>query len=143
MEEQSNKESGRSKVFDGCMGLLVLALIIGGLGWIGSCLCGGNDDPSCTPPRRATPKWYEGGTLHNATAVQWSRASERNRLATAADWAAVALGENRPKSVDDLKPYAWDFMVCVDNATADPALVDASGVTLASLAAQCALLMGY
>lgn len=35
-------------------------------------------------------EWYEGGTLHSANALEWQQASKANRLATAADIAAVA-----------------------------------------------------
>lgn len=62
-----------------------------------------NSGSTYTPPVRTVPdssshtqrssyqKWYEGGTLHTATLAQWRRASARNRLATAADWAASYL----------------------------------------------------
>ena len=42
--------------------------------------------PTRIPTATEQLAWYEGGTLHNATLGEWRNASERNRLATAADW---------------------------------------------------------
>ena len=39
-------------------------------------------------PNLANAQWYANGTLHKATVGQWKFASYRNKLATAADWAA-------------------------------------------------------
>lgn len=36
-----------------------------------------------------TQKWYEGGTLQNASAITWQSASYRNKLATCADFVAA------------------------------------------------------
>ena len=50
-----------------------------------------------------TKKWYEGGTLHNATITQWKNATYRNKLATAADWLAGTIWKGNLKSLDDFK----------------------------------------
>jgi hypothetical protein len=62
----------------------------------------------------AEEKWYEGGTLHKKTVAEWSKASERDKLATAADFLTHAWNKNLLKdfiakdikTVDDLKPLA-------------------------------------
>lgn len=41
-----------------------------------------------TSPKTTSKAWYEGGTLHCATVEEWLRATDDNRLATAADWVA-------------------------------------------------------
>ena len=57
---------------------------------------------------RARSEWYSGGTLHGATMRQWRNASDSDRLATSADFAAAMLQDNGRKlrSMDDLKPIA-------------------------------------
>ena len=81
-----------------------------------------NPTPELTagPTRRPTPKWYQGGSLHQKTAAEWVKASERNRLATSADFATTALKGStvldRMNSADDLRPYAVDIKKCIDAA---------------------------
>ena len=66
--------------------------------------------------------WDIGGTLHDATIEEWRAASARNRLATAADWAATLLeGEALDwESADDrlrsLRPLAEQLVACADTA---------------------------
>lgn len=31
-------------------------------------------------------EWYKGGTLHSANLLEWKQATEKNKLATTADW---------------------------------------------------------
>lgn len=66
--------------------------------------------------------WYEGGTLHDATVVEWRAASARNRLATAADWVPILL-ERHPISqgssdgpLRDRRPLAEQLVACMDTA---------------------------
>ena len=73
------------------------------------------------------PRWFEGGTLHNGTALDWQNASQRNRLATVADFVAVLWQEGQLKpsisvhisSVDDMRPLV-DQMVEYLNAAFMP-----------------------
>ena len=60
--------------------------------------------------------WYEGGTLGEATIEEWSSATERNRLATAADWAAryVEGADISTEPRDRLFPLSLAFRMCVD-----------------------------
>ena len=86
-------------------------------------------------------QWYEGGTLHSATAAEWVRASERNKLATAADWAtSILLEEDRMPRVEKVKPYATALKDCVD-ATTDPKPIIPKQ-KVAEMAVACWILMG-
>ena len=72
----------------------------------------------------STLKWYEGGTLHKKNAITWQKASQRNKLATCADFVA-ALWQNKIfkpslqnsiRSMNDLKPLAKELVVQLDEA---------------------------
>jgi hypothetical protein len=84
-------------------------------------------------------EWYEGGTLHKATAAQWAAASSSNRLATAGDWSATKLGESRVRQLgmNGLRSYAQQLVNCVNEATSD----GPSNQTVGGIAAACAILM--
>ena len=65
-------------------------------------------------------EWYEGGTLQRATALEWNRATHRNRMASAADWAsAVLLSIDQPVNMDGLRLYADSLVRCVNEAVRD------------------------
>lgn len=69
-------------------------------------------------------EWYEGGTLHNKNALAWQVASQRNKLATCADfvtnmWQKKMLKPSIEKnivSLDDIKPLAKKLVVALDIA---------------------------
>jgi hypothetical protein len=71
------------------------------------------------------PKWYEGGTLRNATMKEWSQASYRNKLATVSDFATMFLIKKGVAVVtlDDIetkvKPLAIDLVKGLDTANKD------------------------
>ena len=71
------------------------------------------------------PKWYEGGTLRNATMKEWGQASYRNKLATVSDFATMFLIKKGVAVVtlDDIetkvKPLAIDLVKGLDNANKD------------------------
>ena len=82
-------------------------------------------------------EWYQGGTLHKATAKEWQSASIENRLATSADFIASTKAAT---SMGQLKTRAVALQQCVTDAT--------KGVKLQSLnvtdsAAACIILLGY
>ncbi len=64
--------------------------------------------------------WYEGGTLHAVTVADWKRGSDKDKLATAADWLATTeLGDkiaSTPGFVDssEFKGMAKDLVDAVD-----------------------------
>ena len=89
--------------------------------------------------------WYEGGTLHHSTAMEWLRAAEGDRLATSADWVAAFLenttGWGEFKSMDQVKPYAKDLQDCVD-AAVYPEPVIPNQATY-EIAAACAAILNW
>ena len=70
-------------------------------------------------------KWYEGGTLHNKSALQWQVAKADDKLATCSDFVAAMWKEknfvpriqNSINSVDSMKPYAQELVKFLDAAT--------------------------
>ncbi len=73
--------------------------------------------------------WYQGGTLHEANALTWQKASQQNKLATCADFIAGLYSKellspeisSKMKSVDDFKPYASELVKQLDAAFAPEA----------------------
>lgn len=71
-----------------------------------------------------TRKWYEGGTLATATAIEWQQASTENKLATCSDFIAVFWQKEMlaPRvqssitSIDDMKPFAFRLVIELDAA---------------------------
>lgn len=89
-------------------------------------------------------KWYqgEGGTLHNATVVDWKAAIHANRLATCADFVAGALERKgqRPPSLEDLKLRAERLLQEMDKAIVDSTI---GSRKVSSIAAGTMILMGW
>lgn len=66
-------------------------------------------------------KWFQGGTLHNASISEWKRASRRNKLATAADWLSSTLWDghlNTLADFDRLRVKAQMLVNGIDEAVA-------------------------
>lgn len=62
-------------------------------------------------------EWYEGGTLHDSTSMQFCRAGFGNRVATVADFLNGTTDQGKlRKAVRQLKPAAEDIQQCVVNA---------------------------
>jgi hypothetical protein len=69
-------------------------------------------------------KWYEGGTLHNAGALEWQQASYENKLATCADFISglrekellKSSIQNQITSTDDIRVLAQELMTQMDAA---------------------------
>ncbi len=89
--------------------------------------------------------WYSGGTLRRATVRQWLAATERNKLATCADFVTRTY---RSKGLADedidihgkVKLMAVELMACIDEATAG-GLVDHKQVAV--IAAPCMMRMEF
>ena len=113
--------------------------------------------PTPVPTKTSTPlptntttdtrAWYEGGTLHDSTIRQWRQANDRNKLATAGDWATTVLmseqGIGLPSSLPELRVYARALVTCVDETVrgeAGDAIVNNKTSEIALL---CAVLMGF
>ena len=88
-------------------------------------------DAAPEPPYRSaitsnteTKKWYEGGTLHQKSGLDWQKASRADKLATCADFLTKTRLDKKLKaqvvrqiaSVDDLRPYANQLVDFLDAA---------------------------
>lgn len=109
------------------IGFIVLAVIIAVL--VSTC---SEDENSTTKQTNASVKsvsditksvdlnWYEGGTLHSSNALEWQKASYKNKLASSADFLATTWKKNKLKpkigSIDDLKPLAEQLVKDLDAA---------------------------
>jgi hypothetical protein len=70
-------------------------------------------------------KWYEGGTLHKKSALDWQTANYEDKLATCSDFIAkmwdrksfTDVMQNSIMGVQDFKPYATQLVACIDAAT--------------------------
>lgn len=89
--------------------------------------------------------WYEGGTLHKATIVQWKRATQANKVATCADFIAYAHKNGDLKmsfsSMAAMKPYAVDLAKCIDETVRGIDTFDKESVT--TMAALAMVYMGW
>ena len=93
----------------------------------------------------ASAQWYSGGNLHQKSLYDWSRASERNKLATAADWYATAVGiegVRRLGGLDRMRPKARQLVICVDASVDGLQESAARRVSASEAAASCMILMG-
>jgi hypothetical protein len=125
----------------GCGAKVVAALLLAvGIGYVASREPAApklNSDPEPkeaaeaqrTPPG---PKWYTGGTLHDATGAEWKRATPENRLATCADFAAkmweaghLKQSFGKLESMDDLLAPSLALRKALDEYYAARAEYDA------------------
>lgn len=60
-------------------------------------------------------EWYIGGTLHDTSMKEWRSATDENRLATSADWAAAILrGAGKAHtSPDEFRRLSTELERCV------------------------------
>jgi uncharacterized protein YgiM (DUF1202 family) len=130
-------------------------LASGEVGWIANSLLAKPDSRKRPTSTRGTP-WYQGGTLHNANALEWQRASHANKLATCADfitkkWKGKDLLPQMTweiRSVDDIRPFAEELVVFIDDAVAPANGSGAerkrlAGTKVADLASSGMFLMGW
>ena len=82
--------------------------------------------------------WYEGGTLHESKISEWKNATEKNKLATCADFMAV---RDNTVSMETLKRRSMDLKNCINEATRGLESTNKESVT--SMAALCVITMGY
>lgn len=83
--------------------------------------------------------WFNGGTLHQATISRWRSATEKDKLATCADFVATS-DKQAMADLDAYKERSTALMKCIDESSGD----DPGYATLkvAALAASCASLLG-
>jgi DNA-directed RNA polymerase subunit RPC12/RpoP len=98
-------------------------------------------------------KWYQNGTLHKKSALDWRVATDEDKLATCADMVCVVWkdGNLKPEisqsleSVDHLRPYARELVTFLDGAfKANPDIDELlESQTVASTAVAGMALMGW
>ena len=83
-------------------------------------------------------KWFEGGTLHEATIAEWKKATEENKLATCSDFIAKI---KKVTSLEDLKKRSVELKVCITTAT--KGLPSTDNAKVRDIAVLCAVELGY
>ena len=102
------------------------------------------------------PKWYEGGTLHQKSALEWQAAAPADKLATCGDFISKMWQDGNLKreiqasieSVDDMKPYAEKLVAFLDAAMEKQASEDRNrelytNQTIAGMAAIAMVSLGW
>lgn len=108
--------------------------------------CSGEQQLACEDDPRWLTRWEQcDGYLHNATAAQWRRASEPNRLKTSGDFVAALMTPAQVRAetggeVGELLGRASAFERCISSSVDDEALDD---VAISEIAATCAVMLGY
>lgn len=113
------------------LGALVILGIVTAVGVVA---CGGGEEPTAATKNQtnsaaqqpAAKQWYQGGTLHQASGLEWQQGDYADKLATAADLIATLKqgGSLSPeimqsiKGVDDIKPLAAELVGQLDDAFA-------------------------
>lgn len=80
--------------------------------------------------------WYVGGTLHSATLAEWRNADQRNKLATAADWAVQGFD-----TIVGLQDNATELLTCVETAFDAYAATHKETDTVTEIAVVCVIMM--
>lgn len=94
--------------------------------------------------KSSSDEWYVGGTLHKATISEWKNATEKNKLATCADFAANIKKMNNKSynsDVASMKKDATQLMNCIDEAVKGYAAENAN-MKINEVAVSCAILLG-
>jgi hypothetical protein len=88
-------------------------------------------------------EWYLGGTLHQASVYEWKNATEKNKLATCADFvASVKKTKNESYNGDlvSMKKDATQMMNCINEAVLGNE-AESANLKINEIAATCAILM--
>jgi hypothetical protein len=81
-------------------------------------------------------EWYSGGTLHKSFISEWKTASDKNKLATCADFVALV---NKNMKISDLKYEAEQLRDCIDEATRG--LESTNSMKVSDIASKCITIM--
>jgi len=110
--------------------LIVIAFI--GIIFLYNSGCNKSDDYSNNSDNDTKDKWYEGGTLHKSQISVWKIATDKNKLATCADFMAKI---DNTGSMDELKRRATKLKACIDEATRG--LENTNKLKVSDVAASC------
>ena len=100
--------------------------------------CGNNNSNKQVKSRTTVNRWYVGETLHKAKIADWKEATDKNKLATCADFVASV---DNDVSMSVLKKRAKALKHCINEATRD--LESTNEMKVSEVASNCILLLGY
>lgn len=133
-QEKANQAKAANGCAIGCMGLIGLFIF---LSVVGQCSRGSSPPPQDPPAQeQQSSGWNVGGTLHGAMDSDWLAATEANRLATSADFAAKTKDKFGFTDEAGMKAAAIQIDACVTEAAKAKA-----GQKVAEIAAVCVLML--
>jgi len=96
---------------------------------------------SCNHKDNPELEWLKNGTLHNKTITEWKVASDKNKLATCADFMANLKETENQKytSIEDMKYDAINLKTCIDEGTRNNNYAD--NMKISEVAKLCYILM--
>jgi hypothetical protein len=134
--EQNKAQQQTSGAFNGCL-IAIGAFVL--IGIISLVVMPADDTP--INDSNQTENWYEGGTLHKAKISEWKRASDNNRLATCADFAARI---NNKISMDELLIRSVELKTCIDTAIDGiEGVEETKSMDVAEIAVSCMMMLGH
>jgi len=121
---------------------LIILFIVGTI-FLSGCADNSSTKSNKTPASAKTPintvnNWYEGGSLHKAKISNWKASTDKNKLATCADFMATV---DNSVSMDELKKRATNLKNCIDKAVEGLEITNNQSVS--GIAASCITIMGY
>ena len=116
----------------------IVFLLTTGIILFTGCLGGNSSKKTSSDSSENKSEWYSGGTLHKAKISDWKEATEKNKLATCADFMAT-INDSVP--MDKLKERATALKNCIDDSTSG--LKNTNNESVSSIAAHCIQTMGY
>ncbi len=121
---------------NGCLASLLLCILIPLLAIPISCKTDKTNDVSSVKTNKDTLKWYNGGTLHKGTIKTWKGATEKNKLATCADF---CTNYYKTFNIVDTKVAANNLKICINEAVKGHDTSNALSVS--EVAAMCLILL--
>lgn len=132
-KEKEKKDS--KSCTTGCIGIIVIIVLI----VLGVILF--SDDSSNTShetPANTINNWYEGGSLHKAKISVWKASTDKNKLATCADFMATV---DNSVSMNELKKRATNLKLCINETVID--MENINNQSVSEIAALCIVTIGY
>jgi len=85
-------------------------------------------------------EWLKGGTLHKSTVFEWKNATEKNKLATCADFIVNIKKANNEKyeTIAQMKKDATILMECINEATKGD---ETNNMQVSEIAVSCYILL--
>lgn len=101
----------------------------------------------CSPEQKEQSVTKVTGTLHKSSALEWSKATYENRLATSLDFAAslpkVSDLVLKSGSIETIKPFGLQMVTCIDKSVKGLPNETLVEIKSAELASACAILMKW